>query len=416
MNSSFDKVPLEISDMIIDSVAQDDDGKCTNLKNCSMACKGFLPRCRKHIFTSIEVTTRNLVRFVELVDNSPRIALCIRSLSFFVDLDAFNKIPSISLQYITNIRLLSVQVACGEEESMWTRVNPPVRSAVLRLMCLPTLSALGLCCITGIPPSCFVSCHNLECYVHAVEFGYDEYDTPVTISPSATSKSTNAIKLRRLVLVGYVDNLISTYQRGKMIGRPLFDLSGLEQVTFHLSDLEQFLNIDQLLYDSHNLETVQICMENISMLNCIESFVGIFLPSLKNLHIHISSLSLISSGVDTISLLCQQIQTIAHDNVIQYLSLNLLADHNLGLRLEEFQWDAFDQVLLAPNQWLSLEQFDLWVYVNYSAEHPVDKPAFEKLVENVRASKISNLISNKLFKFRAFFDPDPQDHYTYFGA
>lgn len=124
---------------------------------------------------------------------------------------------------------------------------------------------------------------------------------------------------------------------------------------------------------------------------------------------------MISPGFDTISLLCEQLQKIARYNFIEFLSLNLLIDHTFGLRLEEIQWDSFDKVLLAPEQWLSSEQFDLWVYLGYFVEHPVDKKAFEKVVENVRVSKLSGLISNKLFEFRSFFNPDSQDHFTYFG-
>lgn len=262
MASLLDLVPLEIIDMIIDTVAQGDDAKHTNLKTCSMACKTFLPRCRKHIFITIDVTTQNLVGFVTLVDNIPRVAHNIHNMTLTVDLDPLNKISPSAFDHIMHLRVLTICIACGGERIMWMDIQPPIRSALLRLMHLPTLSTLGLCDIVGILPSDVALCLNLSCYVHGAEFQEEDDDNPMTI-PSLTT-STSAIKLRKLLLIaGCAQNMVNTLRRGKIIGQPLFDFSELEQVNLYLSCEEQFPNLDQLLEDSHSLETIHLCMERV---------------------------------------------------------------------------------------------------------------------------------------------------------
>lgn len=115
------------------------------------------------------------------------------------------------------------------------------------------------------------------------------------------------------------------------------------------------------------------------------------LGSLRFLNIHISTF-----GLDTMSLLCGELQNIAASNFIELLSLNLLIDVTIGNRIQEIQWDLLDKVLLAPEQWLSLQRFDLWVYIDHSELHPVDDEKFDETVAKIRDAQLSGLLSIQL--------------------
>lgn len=74
-------VPLEISDMIIDCLSADKDA----LSNCSLTCKSWTPRSRRHLWSCLNIAfgrkpRRTFTDFSELLNASPTLASHIRLL------------------------------------------------------------------------------------------------------------------------------------------------------------------------------------------------------------------------------------------------------------------------------------------------------------------------------------------------
>ena len=140
--------PLEIKETILDILAEDDKGHFA-LKTCSLVCRAFLPKCRKHIFESI-VLNRHDNRtamsppsspsraFERLLRETPEIADYIRKLDYnILTADLTSSSIQESLKRISRLEFLSIR------DPYWPGLNwnnNPIRPALLRLLHLPTLT------------------------------------------------------------------------------------------------------------------------------------------------------------------------------------------------------------------------------------------------------------------------------------
>ena len=116
--------PLEIKETILDLLAEDDKGHWA-LKTCSLVCRAFLPKCRKHIFESI-VLNRHDSRtamsppsspsraFERLLRETPEIADYIRKLDYnILTADLTSSSIQESLKRISRLEFLSIRILIG---------------------------------------------------------------------------------------------------------------------------------------------------------------------------------------------------------------------------------------------------------------------------------------------------------------
>lgn len=165
-------LPYDIIGHIIDILAE--EGDLVLLNNPSLASSSLLHLCRRHIFRTIPFDNFYFKRqtppkhsFIRLLDTNPGIVQYIRELNYEVhhnDAQLSPRLPNL-LQTISHLRCLRIRNALLENPAQkfdWTKMDPLLRSALLRLMHLPTLTHFEISMVHKLPLSALVPCINLE--------------------------------------------------------------------------------------------------------------------------------------------------------------------------------------------------------------------------------------------------------------
>lgn len=247
MRPLLDMVPIEVIDIIIDTVAENEDsGDQPAVKACLLACQTFLPRCRKHIFFSMHVFTGKLGGFLKLLTNSPWIANHIRVLLLVMDLsNPLDQLPLYAFDRLTALENFGLYF----QFSVWTEITPAVRSALLRLMHLPTITSLCLGQLKGFLPADLAPCINLEFLTMDRALFKEAYEL------------TKVIKLKRLHLgFSAAENMINILRRGRTNDNLIFDFRELRELGFGCDFVIPTVQYHQLLKDARHLETLHLCM------------------------------------------------------------------------------------------------------------------------------------------------------------
>ena len=161
-------LPLEIEETILDLLAKDDKGHSA-LKTCSLVCHAFLPICRKHIFGSIVLSNDHKMvsastphAFERLLRETPEIADYIHKLELDCRIQ-FTDLPiQESLRQISRLKFLTISHHYGR---FWERLdwsNNSIRSALLHLLHLPTLTHFKMSDIDNFVISDLIPCVNLK--------------------------------------------------------------------------------------------------------------------------------------------------------------------------------------------------------------------------------------------------------------
>jgi hypothetical protein len=218
--------PLEIEEIILDILAEDDEDHLA-LKICSLVCRTFLPICRKHIFRSIVLnTTTQAHAFERLLRETPEIANYIRKLDYFIDIGDLTS-PSIqeSLKRISRLEFLTV---VGPPTLFTPRLdwsNNSIRSALLHLLHLPTLTYFKMTSINNFVISDLIPCVNLK----YLDIGY------MTMAAENTFPSTlpeHSIQLNEFV-VGFgisAADILKFYSARRPDGQPIIDFRSLSKI------------------------------------------------------------------------------------------------------------------------------------------------------------------------------------------
>lgn len=260
-------IPLEVLDAIIDMVATEDEAEVedhSNVKACSLTCRTFLPRCRKHIFYTIDIDINLdpavLYKFSKLIEHSPWVADHVRALRIEcppLQLGPLDQPPSRLLSAfdrLTNLHAFSLYLM-DSLKADWTQIQPQVRSSLLRLMHLPNIVCLSIGFIVGFPSSEFTPCANLK------SLTLDELVFVEECAGCPLDILTKPIKLDRLSLSTLsAQNFLATeLVEGRASGKAILDLGELKSIIFSLeTDAEQCHH--QILKYAHRLQTIDLCM------------------------------------------------------------------------------------------------------------------------------------------------------------
>ena len=161
-------LPLEIEEIILDSLHEDDDESHSALKTCSLVCHAFLPICRKHVFGNIVLHNYNktaysssTLAFERLLHETPKIADYIRKLDFNVQfMDLTSSSIQESLKRVSRLEFLRVSTHPDCSRIDWS--SNLIRPALLHLLHLPTLTHFEITRIGNFVVSDLIPCVNLK--------------------------------------------------------------------------------------------------------------------------------------------------------------------------------------------------------------------------------------------------------------
>jgi hypothetical protein len=247
-------LPYDILGYIIDILAA--EGDLTSVKNASLTSSSVLHFCRKHIFHTIPLTYRNYrcislkKPFMNLLVNNPTIVQYIKELDYFVQRNDDQLSPLLPnlLYTIPHLERLKI-ISAGIE---WTEMDSLLRTALLHLMHLPTITHFTIIHVHNIPISAFAPCINLK----QLDVRY------VTLKPfedQSPSLQMSCSRTPRILHFSSSQEGVARLLRAKWKdGRPVLDFAHLKTLVLEI-DMFQDMPLTQELFKSIiRLEELQI--------------------------------------------------------------------------------------------------------------------------------------------------------------
>ena len=255
----METLPLDILLYIIDLLAGGDDEDVKSLRTLSQACKFMVPLCRKHLFSSICLFSEsNTEHFRDLLSKNPDIARYVRSLQVYYTFSY------IHIGYELNIMidilkegspLESIQLSALSDWD-WNFFPELIRSSLVSLIQLPTVTFLGIYSFKGFPVAVLSGCSNL------IELQLEDLrlDPPEVNQVISRSKIPTPVSLRiGKETYGLADLINSASLR---LGGPIIDLSILQKADFEVKSRDDLAQVYELIKVTTQLEhfTLRTCM------------------------------------------------------------------------------------------------------------------------------------------------------------
>ena len=243
-------LPYDIVERIIDILAA--EGDLIPIKNASLTSSSVLHFCRRHIFHTISsYSNRRPLKkqIIKLLVNNPAIAQYIRELDYLVhytDSQLSPLLPNL-LHTISHLECLRFR----SDGVDWTEMDPLLRSTLLHLMCLPTLTRVVITNVWNIPISAFAPCINLQ----QLDIRYITLAPFEDQNPSSCSQTPRILHFRNVSSHTAVKSLLQAKRKD---GRPVLDFAHVKTLVLEF-DMFQDVQLTQELFENTSyLEELQI--------------------------------------------------------------------------------------------------------------------------------------------------------------
>ena len=237
-------LPLDILLHIIDLLAGGDDKDIRSLQTLSLTCKFFVSPCRKHLFSSLNLHSElNSERFSDLLSKNPDIARYVTSLNYRVyDTISFHELNILDMlkkhSSLQSIQLLSP----GSFD--WNDFPELIRSSLIFLIQLPTVSHLDLIDFKGFPATALSGCSNLiDLQLQRLEFSPPSPEVNQVISSTRISTPIS-LRMTKEIYHGLATLLNSA---SLVVGGPIVDFSRLQKVEFVVESQDDIFQVNELI-------------------------------------------------------------------------------------------------------------------------------------------------------------------------
>jgi len=252
-------LPLELCGLVIDFLAEDDK-ELTTIRACSLASRAFLPLTRKHIFASIEINDPfanrwpNTEAFVTLISRNPEIGEYVHKFEYCITKDDHIMFPMPHiLGNLTKLKSLGIWHHSGDKLP-WRTQRWSMRSALLRLMQLPSLSALRLEWIEDFPVSDLIHSSSLK----HLKIQYTDFTEDI-VPPSTVHLPRKSVYLHEydvgLQCASTTKKLVEAYRPD---GLPIVDFTELAKVTANCDNKEDIDAIQTIFVRANQLQIINL--------------------------------------------------------------------------------------------------------------------------------------------------------------
>ena len=249
-------LPLDILLDIIDLLAGGRD--IESLRTLSQACKYMVPLCRKHLFSSLCVDSNpKLVGFSNLLTKNPDIARYVRSLDY-----AVFYIPSsghvLNILYMLKKRSSLRSIILSTLRNWgWNDLTESIRSSLVSLMQLPTVTSLVIHSFKGFPATALSGCGNL------IDLSFLELSLapPEVNQVISRSKITAPVSLYIGTDTYGLAALLNSASLHAGASGPIVDFSRLQKAEFHVEYPDDIDQVNELIRVTTRLEYLKISGE-----------------------------------------------------------------------------------------------------------------------------------------------------------
>ena len=261
-------LPLDILLYIIDLLARDDkeDGDKKSLQVLSQACKSMVPLCRKHLFSSVRLHSKlDSESFSNLVSKNPDIANYVRSLNYKVDNPTDHDLIILDMlkerSSLQSIKLLSPPVlesywnSFSESISAWNNFSQSIRSSLVSLIQLPTVTHLDIHFFRGFPATVLSGCGNLI----DLQLGELELVPREDIQVISRSKIPTPVSL--YIKTKTYGLAVLLHSASLHAGGPIVDFSRLHKASFDVEFQGDIDQVNELIKVTTRLEYLYLTSE-----------------------------------------------------------------------------------------------------------------------------------------------------------
>lgn len=363
-------LPYDIVGHIIDILAA--EGDLTPVKNASLASSSVLHLCRRHIFHTISSYSnppyQSLKKpFINLLVNNPAIVQYIRDLEYEVHHDDNQLSPFLpnllhTISHLECLRIRSINVD-------WSEMDPLLRSTLLHLMYLPTVTHFVITRLRNIPISAFAPCINLQQldirYITLAPFE-DQSPSLRTSRPETTPR---ILHFRNVSSQTAVERLLRAKWKD---GRPVLDFSHLKTLVLDFNTFQDVPLTQEIFENASYLEDLQIngmftcqsydlnfesdlCYSSVH--NDTESLAGLSeIISVNARNLRTLQVMTLLKGKRSHTLmigLCEELKTLAGNEVLQVLKFTFSMEGCESKALVENAFRKLEEVLMDPG-WSTL--------------------------------------------------------------
>ena len=412
----METLPLDILLYIIDLLAGEDDVDVKSLRILSQTCKSMVPLCRKHLFSSLRLCREfelNSERFSDLLLKNPDIARYVRSLNYDVYL---LPISDHELNILETLKerssLQSIELSSGLRWFHWNILTESVRSSLVSLIQLPTVTFLNIHTFDGFPATALSGCDNL------IDLKLGE----INLAPPEVNQVISRNKIPAPVSL-YIDK--DTYGLAALLnsaslhaGDPIIDFSRLQKAEFEVESRDDLNQVSELIKATTRLEyfcldtdtrgewtgivtyqkvltdDILLVLQPLQLAGLGASLaISNTCRTLKFLDLYIV---VVGDDYDPLCGLDRELKFIAGNNILEELKLYVVVQDDLPCRTESKDWSAFDSVLTESGAFPMLHRVlvEIWWYTasrNLSEQDAV--------LESLKEDKFPRLVKSKAVEF-----------------
>ena len=252
-------LPLEILACIIDLLGAERGRNMDSLQNLSQACRSFVPLCRKYIFSSLVLSTEYMLKsFGILLFTNPDIARYVRHIRYVVRNTVGDHDLNILYMLKERSSLQSIEILPSpvDVKPEWNSFPESIRSSLVLLLQLPTLTLLIIFNFKGFPTTALSHCSNLiEFRLGRLEIAPPEVNQVISRSKIPTPVH---IKAERDTYDGLA--ILSNYAN-LYAGGPIIDFSRLQEAAFDVGSLDDIGHVNELIKVTTQLQHLDIASE-----------------------------------------------------------------------------------------------------------------------------------------------------------
>ncbi|KIM43880.1 hypothetical protein M413DRAFT_26159 [Hebeloma cylindrosporum] len=309
-------LPFEIYGLIVDCLAEDEKNYIA-VRACSTVSSAFLPLTRKHIFSSVWIEDQpTMDAFMTLILCNPEIVQYVRKLEHVIS--NFDDLQQI-LGKLTNLK-----------------------SLVIRSY---TLGMFG--CIEWVD-------EEID-FAEPVIYWRELLTSPIPPKPVFLKDYTTFRECAS------TSKKLAESQHPN--GLPIIDFTELATITVNCADQEDIDAVQSILIRAIQLQNLHLRMFD-SFTYSNTRLAEMIIRSIRTLKtLKLAFYIVEESSEIVLSHLCQDLQTISGDNIIESLSISILVNPGSNLAKGGNEWGLLDKVLTKKDAWFRLKQVSVEIQV-----------------------------------------------------